>query len=136
MHCRCRFLKDISFLFLLTFALDSGRWSEGRPELLGAAVAARRHVVRNLQEDENSVRLSTCFDCRRCLDVVDVLIFQVLSRAFPGRVLIGQTENFTCTYPLIGDLNRFKPIHWKMMNRLSDQILPTMTRKSLGSEIG
>ena len=94
---------------LLTFALNGGWRPEGRPELLGAAVAARRHVVRNLQEDENSVRLSTCFDCRRCLDV---LIFQVLSRAFPGRVLIGQTENFTCTYPLIGDLNRFIGKWW------------------------
>ena len=36
--------------FVLTFALDSGRRSEGRPELLGAPVAARRHVVRYLQE--------------------------------------------------------------------------------------
>ena len=38
-------------VLVLTFALDGGRRPEGRPELLGAAVAARRHVVRNLQEE-------------------------------------------------------------------------------------
>ena len=36
--------------FVLTFTLNSWRRPEGRPELLGAAVAARRHVVRYLKE--------------------------------------------------------------------------------------